>query len=230
MSGRIRGVLFDKDGTLFNFAATWEVFAANLLNRLAQGDPAAAARAAEAIGFDRAKGRYRPDSPAIAGTNREVAGLLAGALGQDAEVLEAVILEEAARAPLVEAVPLSPLMQALRARGLALGVMTNDSEAVAQQHLRAGGVLEVFDFVAGADSGFGAKPDPAPLLAFAEAVGLPPAEIVMVGDSTHDLIAGRAAGMGCVGVLTGMAPEAELAPHADVVLADIGALPAWLGA
>ena len=49
----------------------------------------------------------------------------------------------------------------------------------------------------------------------------------MVGDSTHDLIAGRAAGMQTVGVLTGMA-EAELAPLADAVLPDIGHLPDWL--
>jgi phosphoglycolate phosphatase len=52
----------------------------------------------------------------------------------------------------------------------------------------------------------------------------------MVGDSTHDLQAGRAAGMRCVGVLTGMAPRDVLAPHADVVLENIGALPDWLAA
>jgi len=52
--------------------------------------------------------------------------------------------------------------------------------------------------------------------------------VVMVGDSTHDLIAGRAAGMACVGVLTGTAVEGDLAPFADAVLPDIGHLPGWL--
>ncbi|EPX85444.1 HAD-superfamily hydrolase, subfamily IA, variant 1 family protein [Salipiger mucosus DSM 16094] len=51
----------------------------------------------------------------------------------------------------------------------------------------------------------------------------------MVGDSTHDLIAGRAAGMQCVGVLTGPAAAEDLASQADVVLPDIGHLPGWLG-
>jgi phosphoglycolate phosphatase len=51
----------------------------------------------------------------------------------------------------------------------------------------------------------------------------------MVGDSTHDLDAGRAAGMATVGVLTGLAGAADLAPHADAILPDIGALPGWLG-
>jgi phosphoglycolate phosphatase len=50
----------------------------------------------------------------------------------------------------------------------------------------------------------------------------------MVGDSRHDLEAGRSAGMRTVAVLTGIAGAAELAPLADVVLTDIGALPDWL--
>ena len=51
----------------------------------------------------------------------------------------------------------------------------------------------------------------------------------MVGDSTHDLIAGRAARMHTIGVLTGLAPRSELAPYADVILPDISHIPAHLG-
>jgi phosphoglycolate phosphatase len=50
----------------------------------------------------------------------------------------------------------------------------------------------------------------------------------MVGDSKHDLDAGRAAGMKAVAVLTGIATRADLAPHADVVLADITGLAGWI--
>ena len=50
----------------------------------------------------------------------------------------------------------------------------------------------------------------------------------MVGDSLHDLDAGRAAGMRTVAVLTGIAGAAALAPHADVVLNHIGELPDWV--
>jgi phosphoglycolate phosphatase len=59
-------------------------------------------------------------------------------------------------------------------------------------------------------------------------VQVDPFHTVMLGDSTHDLQAARAAGMAAVGVLTGVARAAELAPHADAVLADIGELPTWL--
>ena len=52
----------------------------------------------------------------------------------------------------------------------------------------------------------------------------------MVGDSLHDLDAGRAAGMRTVAVLTGIAPRERLAPHADVVLDTIDGLPGWVSA
>jgi len=65
-------------------------------------------------------------------------------------------------------------------------------------------------------------------LAFARSLGLDPGRVVMVGDSRHDLEAGRAAGMRTIAVLTGIAGAADLAPHADTVLPDIGALPDWL--
>jgi phosphoglycolate phosphatase len=52
--------------------------------------------------------------------------------------------------------------------------------------------------------------------------------VAMVGDSAHDMHAGHAAGMRRVAVLTGIADHAELAPHAEVVLPDIGHLPGWI--
>ena len=70
-------------------------------------------------------------------------------------------------------------------------------------------MLELFDFVAGCDSGWGGKPAPGQLLAFVAQCGLTPARVAMVGDSKHDLDAGRAAGMAAVAVLTGMAGQAE---------------------
>ena len=116
----------------------------------------------------------------------------------------------------------------MRGRGLRLGLATTDTELPARRHLAAAGVLEMFDFIAGCDSGWGGKPAPGQLLAFAAHLGMDPRQAAMVGDSTHDLKAARAAGMQAVAVLTGVAEAAELAPHADVVLPDIGGIAAWL--
>ena len=83
----------------------------------------------------------------------------------------------------------------------------------------------------GYDSGHGAKPEPGMILAFCAAMGLSPAEVAMIGDSPADLTAGRAAGCGrVIGVLTGTSPEALLTPLADLVVADVHALPTLLEA
>lgn len=229
MGGAIRGVLFDKDGTLFDFNATWAVWATGALLELAEGDAGLADDLAARIGFDRQRVAFDRASPVIAGTPEEVASLLAAGLrGKTPAEVTARLDEMAAVAPLAEAVPLAPLMARLRAAGLKLGVATNDAEVPARAHLSAVGITEAFDFVAGYDSGFGGKPAPGMCIGFAEAVGLDPAQVVMVGDSLHDLHAGRAAGMVVVAVLTGTATAEELAPHADAVLPDIGHLPEWL--
>lgn len=228
---QIRGVLFDKDGTLFNFHATWSRWSAALIADLADGSVARAADLAHAIGYDLATGRFAPHSPVIAGTPPEIAEKLLPhlpSLNLTALVTQMNLL--AATARMVEAVPLAPLLAGLRARGLRLGLATNDGEAPARAHLAAVGIAAQFNYIAGSDSGHGGKPGPGMLLAFAAGQSLTPAEVLMVGDSAHDLIAGRAAGMMTAGVLTGPATKADLTPLADVVLPDIGHLPGWLDA
>lgn len=225
----IAGVIFDKDGTLFDFASTWEAWALAFLNRLAR-DEAHARQLAELVGFEYDAQTFKPTSVVIAGTPGEIVEAIAAALpDRSKDAIADILNDEAARAPQAEAVPLKPFLAGLKAAGLKLGVATNDAEMPALAHLGAAGITEAFDFIAGFDSGYGGKPAPGQLLGFCHAVGLAPESVVMVGDSLHDLHAGKAAGMHCVGVLTGMAEEAELSPHCDVVLPDIGHLPAYLG-
>jgi phosphoglycolate phosphatase len=228
---QITGILFDKDGTLFDFQATWGAWAQSFLLEIAAGDRARAAELGTAIGYRFEAELFEADSPVIAGTPDEMAGLLLPLMpGIRPAELVATMNAAAARAPMREATPLAPLMERLSAMGLKLGVATNDAEAPARAHLSAAGVEAHFDFIAGCDSGFGAKPAPGQLLAFAEATGLAPEAVLMVGDSRHDLAAGRAAGMGTVAVLSGPARAEQLSDLADVILPDIGHLPGYLSA
>lgn len=227
----IRGVLFDKDGTLFDFHATWSAWALAFLGDLASGDPARTLVLGQAVGFDTERLVFAADSPIISHTPAEIAEVLLPHLpGVPLATLVERMNAAAARAVMAEAVPLAPLLARLSGLGLRLGLATNDGEAPARAHLASAGVAQAFDFVAGFDSGFGGKPHPGMLLAFAERFGLAPGEVLMVGDSRHDLIAARNAGMRPVAVLTGLATEAELAPLAEAVLPDIGHLPDWIGA
>lgn len=226
----IRAVLFDKDGTLFDFQRSWGAWAGRIIADLAAGDAGRALALAQAMAFDPQAARFRPESPVIAGTGDEVAELLLPHLPPQPgglAGLSAALARAAHDVPLAEAVPLAPLFERLRGAGYRLGVATNDHEATARRHLAPH--LARLDFVAGFDSGHGGKPAPGMLLAFARTVGLAPAEVLMVGDSRHDLIAGRAAGMSTLAVLTGVAGPEDLAPFADLLRPDIGHLPEVLG-
>ncbi|NSX54630.1 HAD family hydrolase [Parasulfitobacter algicola] len=223
------GVLFDKDGTLFDFHATWGAWTGGLLLRLAGGDHARADILARAVGYCYQTRSFASDSPIIAGTPGEIAECLLPYLpGTTPFALITRMNASAATAPQVEAAPLIPMLGRLRAQGMRLGVVTNDAESPARAHLQKAGVADLFDFIAGFDSGFGAKPQPGQLIAFADRMGLDPADVLMVGDSRHDMLAARAAGMRRIGVLTGLATYDDLSSLAEVVLDHVGLLPAWM--
>ena len=226
----IRGVLLDKDGTLFGFQETWAPWAAWLVRDLGRTDERTAALAA-AIRFDLASERFAPDSPAVAGTIAEQVAILLPHLPEwTAEDLRAHLARTAGEVTPVPAADLPGLLSDLRGRGLMVGVATNDGALPARRHLERAGIDALVDWMAGYDSGHGAKPQPGMFLAFARETDLRPAEVVVVGDSLHDLVAAKAAGMRRIAVLTGTAGKAELGPHADAVLDTVADLPRWLDA
>lgn len=225
----IKGILFDKDGTLFDFQATWGVWAAGFFLELAKGDPVLAAESSLKLGYDIEAAKFHKNSVIISHTADEVAAEIGRVFpGWPPEELLDYVNKTAARVPQVQPVPLIPLLQEFRLQGLKLGVATNDAEEPARAHLDRAGVTGLFDFIAGYDSGFGGKPDPGMQFGFCEKTGLSPGEVLMVGDSAHDLISGRAAGMGTIGVLTGISEADEIAPFADVVMQDIGGIASYL--
>ena len=227
----IRGVIFDKDGTLFDFQSTWGIWTAQILVRIAGSDGALLGQLARALGYDTEARRVQPGSVIVAGTPMEIAAVIHGYMPAMSQTqIFDWLNKEAETAPQVLVTDLHRLTAELRRINLGLCVMTNDAENPARAHLASVEALDLFDFVIGSDSGFGAKPDAAPLLALADKMDIPAAACVMVGDSAHDLRAGRAAGMRAVAVLTGLAETAELAPLADAVLPDVSHLPSWISA
>lgn len=85
-------------------------------------------------------------------------------------------------------------LAALRAAGLTLACLTNKPRAFALALLRAKGIDGAFSQVFGGDSFERKKPDPLPLRKTCEALGSAPARTLMVGDSSNDAQAARAAG------------------------------------
>ena len=98
----------------------------------------------------------------------------------------------------------------LRERGLTLGVVTSKVEWAARQSYEHYGLGEFLSVHVFHDDTERHKPDPEPLLLAASKGSLDPARCVYVGDSIHDMAAGKAAGMRTIGVLWGPSLREDL--------------------
>jgi phosphoglycolate phosphatase len=228
----IRAILFDKDGTIVDFDRTWGPAVQAVLRHLAGGNAALYRKLSAESGLvDGA--HFGPDSPLIEEPTSVFAALWAKLLGRPADpaFFREIdrLLCKATTVHLAVIDDPKAVMSELIGRGYQLGLITNDAEATARVHVRKLGLDRILVFVAGYDSGFGVKPEPGPVLAFAAAVGVSTTEIVMVGDTALDVVMARKAGARAVGVLTGPNSSDSLkVAKPDAVIASIAQLSAWL--
>ncbi len=116
-------------------------------------------------------------------------------------------------------------LRALQAAGLRLACLTNKPVAFARPLLVLKGLNGFFSDVFGGDSFERKKPDPLPLLKTCEALGTLPARTLMIGDSSNDAAAARAAGCPVVMVTYGYNHgEPVRAVNADGFIDSIAAL------
>jgi len=120
-------------------------------------------------------------------------------------------------------------LQALRALGLRLACITNKPNSFARPLLALKGLDGYFEHAFGGDAFPHKKPHPMPLLKACEALGTAPGRTLMVGDSSNDAAAARAAGCPVVLVNYGYnhgEPVANAAP--DAIVGSLTELPALL--
>ncbi len=107
-----------------------------------------------------------------------------------------------------------PVVEQLRAAGTPLALITSKRRRGALRGLDRMGLSGAFDLVLGADDVLRAKPDPWPVTHALERLGVAPRDAVFVGDSSHDMAAGRAAGVRTAASLWGPFSRASLEAHA----------------
>lgn len=221
----IRGILFDKDGTLLDYDASWEPVNRQLALMAAKGDQVLANALLLACGMDPHTGVVVADSLLAAGNSRQIAqGLIDAGAAYDLDALTAELdaIFAAAADFSVPVTDLAVLFSQLKQRGLKLGIASSDNERSIRAIVRRFGLDAHIDFVAGYDSGHGCKPEPGMVLGFCAATGLSAAEVAVVGDNNHDLHMGRNAGAGLtVAVLTGTGSRETLTANSDFCLNDI---------
>lgn len=212
--GAIETVLFDKDGTLFDFHQTWDHAVVAALRQVAAQDSEALEGAAAALGVDLAAGTVRPDAPFVFETNQQIADRLRPHLSPTEFGGALSRLTEAGCIP---AVGIRELLSKLQGENVSVGLVTNDSEGNARLQLEAAGWTSHFACVVGCDSGFGGKPDAGPVLGALSQLAGKPEAAVMIGDAWPDVVAGKAAG-----VLTAyLGDDEELIEIADLAAPDL---------
>ena len=121
------------------------------------------------------------------------------------------------------------LLDALDARGVRWGIVTNKPEALAAGVVAGMGWVARCAVLVGGDTLPLRKPDPAPLHLACERLGIDPARCLYVGDDERDVQAARAAGMPSAAALWGYRLPGEDplqwgADHAAAVPADLHAI------
>ena len=225
----IKGILFDKDGTLIAFNNVWGPLYKSMLIDHFGYDEASALALLQTTGYEPETGTCRGGSPMAAGTLEQIMGVWWPDLPVTAREERRQFVNENtdknAKNFVEPLFALAPVFDALHAAGYALGVGTNDSEISAKRHMEVLDVHHYFDVVLGADSVDVPKPSGQMVRRFAELTGMKPSEVAMVGDNGHDIEEARAGGAGlAIGVLTGNSTAADLEPHADHVIHSVGEL------
>jgi len=111
-------------------------------------------------------------------------------------------------------------LTALRSQGVSLAVATSKFYASADALLKAAGLRDHFTVVIGADQVTEPKPSPEMGLLIMDKLGVLAERAVMVGDTTHDLVMAKAAGMRSVAVTYGVHSVQELKSSEPTWIAD----------
>ena len=107
----------------------------------------------------------------------------------------------------------SEVVRALHEQGVPMAIVTSKKRRSTQAGLDFLGLSDILPVRVCADDVERPKPHPEPVIKALEVLGADPATAVFVGDSTHDLAAGRAAGVHTAAALWGPMPREDLAAH-----------------
>jgi len=228
----IKGILFDKDGTLIDFMASWMPAIIEAANYFADNDQNTVDKMLQASGYEVETHTIKGGSILAAANNAQIADCWSQFLtiAADGEMINKLnqIFQHHNQHSSIAVTDLHSLFNELIARGIYLGLATSDSEQGAKKTLAALGVESQMAFICGYDSGHGIKPEAGMVQAFCQQLKISPDEVIVVGDNTHDLhMAHNAGAKLAIGVLTGTSTAVNL-HEADYILDNVADIPELL--
>jgi phosphoglycolate phosphatase len=235
-----RLVIFDKDGTLIDFVATWLPLirkrVALLLKTLGR-DGELEALLLRSWGIDPVSGRVDPRGPCPVSPRSEEIIIGTTVLYQQGYpwdearhwVTQAFDRadETTDRKGLLKPVKgISPLLFQLKEKRFSLALATNDERRDTEAMISDLGWNGLFDAIVCSGEVNHSKPHPEMVLSICRQLSIPPGEAVFIGDTVNDMKMGKEADLALtIGVIDGgVTPREELEKVADIVVDSIGDL------
>lgn len=230
----IRGVLFDKDGTLLDFNSIWipvtYQFVEEALNLCGVVDRNNVLRneLLEALGISHDS--IDPDGITAHGTMDEVNKVFIDILAKNGvkyslnkdtykkmvDLMKQLMIKHSENIKPVG--NMNKLLDSLKRKGMFIGIATADIVESAQYCMERLGILDYFDFIGGDDGIVKSKPHPDLMYAFCEKCGLKPEEVAVIGDTPTDMLFAKNSGAAlAVGVLCGVGSRKNLEELADII-------------
>lgn len=235
----LRGILFDKDGTLLDLAALWRPAAEQTANEVLQhycrGDFSLRKELLFAIGI---RGeQLLPEGALVAGTNGDVSLRMQSVLNQhgiatdnDFVAQTAAFLTRCASGKDSNVWPTCPdlaeVLHTLRQTGIVLGLATSDRPESAMLHLQKLKIKQEFSFFGTDDGTHRTKPAADLMNAFCAQTGFSPAECAVVGDAPNDMR--FAANSGSIGIFLSPNGCTQLPPGAQYSIRSLSELPSFI--
>ncbi|MFA5446669.1 MAG: HAD family hydrolase [Sphaerochaeta sp.] len=239
-SGKLKAILFDKDGTLFDYAQVWEDVLRESIEhaftKMGKADKKEAKRAMlRLMGIDD-EGQCLPGG--LVFTHRRVqifrrfflyclrwrvnAVKAIRAYHQSVADSEIILTEKLST---MDFSVQQRLFARLKEKGWVVGVITSDNASSTDLFLKLMGLSPYVDFVSSRDSHYRRKPHPEAFRAFCKQFNLQPHQVVMVGDTITDMLFAKRAKAGyTIALLSGSRDLNALRRLSDVTYHSIDSL------
>lgn len=238
----LKGILFDKDGTLVSFEGFWIPFTIQLLHFSLESLGITSNGELEAyllqeLGVDPVEKTLIPGGTLAEDTTD---GLIITLVHH---LIDQGLLKESKRDSLLlslqrevtsiarknrdRIIPLGDLVHLfsqLKDEGLILGIATHDSMESTQYFLDSLEISSFFHYIGCAGEGIPSKPHPYLLHTFCETCQLKTREVAVIGDTLGDLFMAKRGGAYAIGVLSGITEKSILGREAHLLLYSVNQL------